>query len=64
MRDKVKLMAAIGRAQKFAVRALKRQDDDAAFNSLKAIVHMYIRMQNYRKALDIIHLAKEIYPDF
>ncbi len=55
---------AIQRASKFAVRALKRNDDLSAYNSLKALVHMYIRMNKCRKALEIIQTAKEVFPDF
>ena len=61
---KADLPGAINRASKFAVRALKRNDDVAAFNSLKALVHMHIRLKNYQSALKIIHTAQEIFPDF
>ncbi len=62
--SKSNLQNAIERASKHALRALKRNDNDAAFNSLKALVHMHIRLQNYQKALAIIHTAQEIFPDF
>jgi hypothetical protein len=62
--SKSDLQFAIERASKHALRALKRNDDDAAFNSLKALVHMHIRLKNYQKALSIIHTAQEIFPDF
>ncbi|HUX98510.1 MAG TPA: hypothetical protein VMV49_03035 [Candidatus Deferrimicrobium sp.] len=58
------LVQAINRASKFAVRAIKRSDDTAAFNSLKALVHMHIRANNYKKALEIIHTARDLYPEF
>ncbi|MFX1299274.1 MAG: hypothetical protein ACFFD2_30975 [Promethearchaeota archaeon] len=58
------LNEAINRASKFTVRALKRNDDISAYNSLKAIIHMYIRMNNCKKALEIIQTAKELFPDF
>ncbi|MHA1277990.1 MAG: hypothetical protein ACTSQI_11345 [Candidatus Helarchaeota archaeon] len=58
------LHQAINRASKHAVRALRRNDDEGAFNSLKALVHMHIRLQNYQKALKIIHAAKELFSDF
>ena len=55
---------AINRASKYAVRALKRNDDVAAYNSLKALVNMYIRMHNQQKALEIIQMAQELFPEF
>lgn len=58
------LHGAIDRASKFAIRALKRQDDVAAYNTLKAIVHMYIRKNNCQKALEIIQVAKMVFEDF
>ncbi|NVM54355.1 MAG: hypothetical protein HWN66_11690 [Candidatus Helarchaeota archaeon] len=58
------LTGAINRASKFTIRALKRNDDVSAYNSLKALVHMYIRMNKCRKALEIIQTAKEMFNDF
>ncbi len=64
MEDFSELSGAINRATKFTIRALKRNDHDAAFNSLKALVNMHIRMHNQQKALEIIKLAKDIFSDF
>ena len=54
----------INRASKYAVRALKRNDDIAAYNTLKALVHMQIRNKNLQKALLIMKIAKEVFEDF
>ncbi|MHA1265250.1 MAG: hypothetical protein ACTSRS_08470 [Candidatus Helarchaeota archaeon] len=64
MIEKSQLDGAINRASKFAVRALKRQDDVAAYNTLKAIVQMYIRKNNCKKALEIIEVARMVFEDF
>lgn len=64
MNELANLTGAIQRASKFAIRALKRNDDVSAYNSLKALVHMYIRMNKCQKALEIIQMAKHIFPDF
>lgn len=64
MKELANLTGAIQRASKFAIRALKRNDDVSAFNSLKALVHMHIRMNKYQKALEIIQMAQQIFPDF
>lgn len=58
------LTGAIKRASKFTIRALKRNDDESAFTSLKALVNMHLRMKKTTIALDIIKTAKEIFPDF
>jgi len=61
---KLDLEGAIERCTKSAIRALKRNDEDSAFNSLKALVHMYIRMYNFQKAEVIIRVAREVFNDF
>ena len=64
MNEVKELGSAIDRASKYAVRALKRNDDIAAYNTLKALVHMHIRNNNLSKALLIIRIAKKIFEDF
>ena len=58
------LNGALDRCTKYAIRALKRNDEVAAFNSLKALVHMYIRVLNFQKAEVIIRVAREVFNDF
>jgi len=58
------LNGVIDRCTKYAIRALKRNDEVSAFNSLKALVHMHFQMQNYHKASELIRVAKEVFKDF
>ena len=58
------LNGAIDRCTKYAIRALKRNDEVSAFNALNALVHMHIRMRNYQKVVEITRTAREVFNDF
>jgi len=58
------LNGAIDRCTKYAIRALKRNDEDSAFNALNALVHMHIRIGNYQKVVEITRMAREVFNDF
>ena len=57
------LNGAIDRCTKYAIRALKRNDDPSAYNALNALVHMHIRVGNYQKVVEIMRVAREVFKE-
>ena len=57
------LNGAIDRCTKYAIRALKRNDDPSAYSALNALVHMHIRMGNYKKVVEIMRVAREVFKE-